>query len=342
VKEPLALAPLFDALERAPFEHDFFALLRRIENAAADAPRIGRAQRPSQEPLRLSQEPELDFAPASLTSFERSAHGAPRLGVRLFGLLGPHGPLPLHLTEYVRERLRQRGDPTLARFLDLFHHRLLTLFYRAWAEAQPTVQHDRPREDRFSVWLGSAAGLGAHGGTAALPRSARLFQVGLLGARSTHAEGLEKLLSHYFGLRVAVLPHTGHWMALDRRDRSRLGSARLRTDAALGHKAWDRQSKFRIALGPLSLDQYRAFLPGGDAWPALREWVAAYAGSDRLWDLQLGLQAREVPPARLADKRVRLGLTSWLGRRGAARDRADLRLRPGSSFVLRQPGGHHG
>ena len=63
---------------------------------------------------------------------------------RLFGLLGPNGPLPLHLTEYARERLRHAGDPTLSRFLDIFHHRFLALFYRAWAQAQPHVNRDRP------------------------------------------------------------------------------------------------------------------------------------------------------------------------------------------------------
>ncbi len=79
----------------------------------------------------------------------------PRLQVRLFGLLGPNGPLPLHITEYARERLRHANDPTLSRFLDLFHHRFLTLFYRAWAQAQPHVNRDRPRDDRFAVYVGS-------------------------------------------------------------------------------------------------------------------------------------------------------------------------------------------
>ena len=114
-----ALADLFHAMAEAPREHDFFAVLRHVESLRPDQPRIGAALRPSQEALRLGQDGELAFAPAALESFEPGARPAPRLGVRFLGLLGPQGPMPLHFTEYVRERLRSRGDATLARFLDV-------------------------------------------------------------------------------------------------------------------------------------------------------------------------------------------------------------------------------
>ena len=123
-------------------------------------PRWGAALRPVDEPVRLGQDPDLSFAPAPLASFELGQDGAPpRLQVRLFGLLGPNGPLPIHLTEYARERLRHAGDPTLSRFLDLFHHRFLALFYRAWAQAQPHVNRDRPKDDRFTDYVGAFIGM---------------------------------------------------------------------------------------------------------------------------------------------------------------------------------------
>ena len=346
------LAALFEALGAAPYAHDFFALLRRIEGLHPDAPRIGRALRPSQEALRLGQEPELEFAPAALATFDRAAGAAaPRLGVRFFGLLGSQGPMPLHLTEYVRERLRLRNDPTSARFLDIFHHRMLTLFYRAWADAQPTVQHDRPRDDRFAARLGATFGLAADTRTqGVLPESARLFQAGLLGARSRHPEGLAKLLSQYFSVPVHVEPHVAHCMAIDVRDQSRLGHTRNRPErstapaAALGATAnagrvlHDRQYKFRIALGPLTLAQYHGFLPGGGAWLELRDWVRQYTGLDLIWDVQLCLDGAEIPEPRLG-RRVALGVAAWIGRGDRGRDRHDLRLRPDTSFLLRR-GGH--
>ena len=350
-----ALQQLYEAVEREPWAHDFFALLRRVDALRPDLPRTGQARRPVQEALRLGQVPELDFAPAALARFERRGDAPPRLGVRFFGMLGPQGPMPLHFTEYVRERLHQHGDSTLTHFLDLFHHRLLGLFYRAWAQAQPTVHLDRPADDRYSTWLAACAGLPVKG-TPALPYAALAYQAGALSARSRHPEALCKALQQHFGVAVALRPHVGVWLHIDPADRSRLGHARNRLEHStlpaaalglnvnLGHKVWDRQYKFRLQIGPLTLAEYMAFLPGGSAWRPLKDWVQLLAGPDLRWDLQLSLHAAEQPQARLG-RRVRLGLTSWLG--GQARpasdpERALLRLRPATTFLLRHPGAPHG
>ena len=357
------LEALFDALEAAPWAHDFFAVIRRIEALQPSAPRWGSAARPGQEAIRLSQVPELDFAPAALAEFDRR-RSVPRLGVRFFGLLGPQGPMPLHLTEYVRERLRNHADPTLARFLDVFHHRLLSLFYRAWAQAQPTVHHDRPTEDRYAAWLGATAGVADVGESHdAVPTSAKLFQAGLIGQRSRHPEALCQVLRQHFGVPAQVQEHVGHWLHMASADRSRLGFARNRSerswrpvgqlglDVNAGSKAWDRQFKFRVVLGPLTLSQYLSFLPDGSAWPVLRDWVRLLAGADLCWDLQLVLRSPEIPAPRL-DKTLRLGLTSWLGPGGkpagrarAPIDRRDLRIRPSSQTAptaLSRTGVPHG
>ena len=140
-----ALDALLADVTKQPWAHDFFALMRRLDALRPGAPRPGAPCGRAQEPLRLTQVPELDFAPAAL-----AAPGTPASPVRRGWVCassacsGPQGPMPLHFTEYVRDRLQHHGDPALARFLDLFHHRLLSLFYRAWAQAQPAVQRDRP------------------------------------------------------------------------------------------------------------------------------------------------------------------------------------------------------
>lgn len=357
-----ALQRLLDEVADKPWAFDFFALMRRIDALRPQAPVLGRGLRPAQELLRLGQVPELDFAPAALARFHREGPH-PRLGVRFLGLMGPHGPLPLHLTEYVRERLHQRNDPTISRFLDVFHHRMLSLFYRAWAETQPVVQQDRPDNDRYAAWLGAC--FGHHRRADAEPvgvltEHAKLFQAGLIASRSRTPEALTKALRQYFRVPVTLQPHVGHWLTLAEEDRSRLGFARNRTErsqvphaelgrsANAGRKVWDRQYRFRLRLGPLTMQQYQDFLPGGTAWAALGEWVKLLAGLDLRWDAQLVLRAPDVPEPRL-DRRMRLGLTAWLGpggrRNGVRRpttDRDDLRLRPGSSFLLRRTGAPHG
>jgi type VI secretion system protein ImpH len=353
-----ALNALFDAVESRPWDFDFYALMRRIDALRPDQPALGLAQRPSQEALRIGQSPELDFAPAAIARFERKGDRPPLLGVRFFGLLGPHGPMPLHLTEYVRERLHQRSDPASARFLDVFHHRMTSLFYRAWAQSQPVVQQDRPKDDRYATWLGATFGLNRHlPGADSLREHAKLHQAGFIASRSRHPEALTKVLRQYFGVPVALQSHVGQWLMVAAEDRSRLGFARNRPErsqvphaelglsANAGHKVWDRQYKFRLSLGPLTLQQYLDFLPGGRAFEPLRDWVRILAGQDLQWDAQLVLRKTEVPEPRL-DRRMRLGVTSWMGRGGRTRsgehrpptDRGDLKLRPNSSFLLRRLG----
>ena len=308
-----AVDALLADVTKQPWAYDFFALMRRLDALHPGAPRTGSALRPGQEPWRLTQVPELDFAPAAIAALERPVAAPPRLGVRFLGLLGPQGPMPLHFTEYVRDRLQHHGDRALAHFLDLFHHRLLSLFYRAWAQAQPVVHRDRPRDNRYAAWLRAAAGL-PPGIGGVLPPDALTFQAGLLASRSRHPEAMLKVLRSYFGLPVAF--------------------------ALTGDKVWDRQYRFRLHLGPLTAAQYRAFLPGGQAWPALQEWVRLLAGPTLRWDAQLVLAANERPEPRLG-RVVQLGLTAWLGRGTARRNpsRQHLRLRPKPVLSPRQGGG---
>ena len=140
-------------------------------------------------------------------------------------------------------------------------------------------------------------------------------------------------------------------MTIASEDRSRLGFSRSRAErsgnappqlgvsATSGSKWRDRQYKFRVAIGPLTLAQYEDFLPGARTWLRLREWVQHYAGLDLLWDVELALAHDHLPEPRLG-RVVRLGVTTWIGRAEAGRDRNDLRLRPGTSFLLR-PGVSH-
>lgn len=332
----------FAELARAPYRYDFYETMRRIECLHPQKPRWGEALRPVDEPVRLGQDPDLAFAPAPLASFDVADGRSPRLQVRLFGLFGPNGPLPIHLTEYARERLRHQNDPTLCRFLDIFHHRFLALFYRAWAQAQPHVNYDRPEADRFARYIGAFVGItpATLRGRDSVPDRAKLFHVGAMIRQVRNAEGLEHILGHFFRVAVRIEQFVGHWMSLASMDRTSLGrqGSMLGAGAVAGSRVWDRQHKFRIELGPLTLDEYESFLPGGTRLQKLVDWIRLYFCFEFDWDVRLLLDHAEVPPMVLG-RDGQLGWTSWLGRRATTTPAGDLcldaetRLRYGAPAV---------
>ena len=324
---------LLRRLRDEPHKFDFFQAVRLLENAHPGLPRVGTSMRLRDDPIRFAQSPSLSFAPAALASFAPADGDAPpTLTQRFFGLFGANGPLPLHMTEYARERARRMpSDRALVRFLDMFHHRLLSLLYRAWAEAQPAVSLDRPDNDPFSRWVGSLAGYGQATlmGRDAVPDGARLAAVGILG-RSVHgAEGLERILNDFFRVPVRVHQWQPHWMRLPEDAHSRIGlrnaPVALGQNALIGARVWDCQTRFRIEIGPLTLEQYRRFLPGGESMKRLRDWVLNYVGYELSCEMQLVLRKEEVPAVRLGSGGA-LGWTSWLGPRRVDEPARDLVL----------------
>jgi type VI secretion system protein ImpH len=203
---------LYEALRAAPYDFDFFQAIRRIDAANKEKPRLGESPHLADDPVRLGQIPSLIFAPATMASFEPAADGrAARLSSYFFGIFGPSGALPIHLTEYARDRIRNSGDRTFARFVDIFHHRMLSLFYRAWAASQPAVSFDRPGNDRFAAYVASLFGLGLPSlrDRDAMPDLAKLHFAGRLANQTRNAEGLRAMIADYFKLPVEIEQFVG-------------------------------------------------------------------------------------------------------------------------------------
>jgi type VI secretion system protein ImpH len=301
------------ALRVAPYGFDFHQAMRRVEVAFRELPRWGEAVRPRDEPLRLVQEPSLDFVPSTVRDFVAATHSTPaRLVVGFFGLFGPHGPLPLHLTEYARDRIRQAGDTTFAAFVNLFQHRMLVLFHRAWAQSRPTVSRDRRETDRFRTYVGAPSGLGLHAQAEQEPAldQVKLYFSGLLSAAARNPDGLQAILSGFFEVPVQVREFVGEWLAIHDADRFRLGYSEqvssLGRTAVLGGRVFSRSHKFRVVLGPLPEATFVRFLPGTEGLARLSALVRAYAGAELAWELEL-------IPAADAATQLRLGLAGRLG-----------------------------
>lgn len=323
------VVPYRGLLETEPWRIDWFNALRWFEAKNPHKPRLGRAARANDEVLRVSQPPSLQFAPASLVGFDFDTHGRPRLAQLVFGLFGPNGPLPVHLTEYAHSVAHVEKDAGLQAFVDIFQHRAALLFYRAWSSAQATTSLDRRDDDSFGRHVSSLIGYGesASAGRDAISDHARRYMSGHLVRLTRNPEGLRSILGSFFGWPFRIEEWVMSWLTLSQEDRTELGghtdASRLGAGAVCGVAIPDRLHRFRIHAGPLDLAAYEQLLPGSDWNRQLRDWVRNYSGFELQWDVRLILRADQVPTVRLGDC-ARLGWTSWMGREVLRRDRGDL------------------
>jgi type VI secretion system protein ImpH len=306
---------------------EFFQLVRLLLRIYPERRGVGdRAARPEQEVARFGASTSMAFPLGEIDSLAPPTGEIPsRAVVNFMGLIGPQGVLPLEYTSLVARRVRS-GDRVLRDFLDIFHHRMVSLFYRAWEKTNFYAAYERGVEDRFSDYLGDFAGVGLPELQAALPitRETLLYYSGLLAPHQRSAAALEQLISDYFGVEVRVVQFTGGWFEIDTRTQCAVGeegdeSGQLGFGAVVGDAIYDPQAGIRIRIGPLSRQRYAEFLPGGSARDQLHEFVRFYTGDYLDVELQLVLKGDDVPVCQLGeelDSPLALGWYTWLPSRG--------------------------
>lgn len=341
-----ATADLIERVGREPGAFGFFQLVRLLQHLQRDgggAPGrgVGVAARPEQEPVSFRaatgmRRPETEVAAAGL----RESDAKPELTVSFLGLTGPSGVLPDHYTDLVVQRRRAR-DFALIDFLDLFNHRLVGLFYRAWAKYRIPVAFEEAPErlsDGFSRSLAALIGMGLAAQRQALAEDGGrlLSMAGPLSRRIRSAGALERVLNATLELPVQVLELQGRWIRIALEEQTRLGSpdeadhplAVLGETAVVGANVWDVQSCFRIRIGPLGLRDFRSFFEPEGPRAAAARVVKVSVGPAMDFDMQLILRRHEVPPLVLGDPAspAYLGQTTWLVSDTPERDRDDAVL----------------
>ncbi len=346
---------LQETLFTEPYRFEFFQAVRLMQRFSPQQSPVGLAWSTTKEPVRFRALPSLTFPPSELYELLPAQPDRPfaQMTLTFFGLYGPSGALPTHYTQLILDLERDvRGEErrSLRDWLDLFNHRLMSLFYRSWEKYRFEVPFERGEAyrrdpDTFTQAIFSLVGLGQPGlrrrFLVAVPAKeasddghlheevlARIDDLsllhygGLLAHRPRNQVGLRAILEDYFEASIAVLQFQGQWLPISPEGQTCLGtSGVLGVDAVAGSKVWEIQSKFRVRMGPLSLERFLDFLPDRSPQPArkniflLMHLVRFYVGPEFDFEVQLVLDRQSVPVAKLdASPSVgfRLGWNSWL------------------------------
>ena len=242
------------------------------------------------------------------------------------GLVGSQGVMPYYLTEVVHRELREKNT-ALRDFLDIFHHRNISLFYRAWQKYQLPVNYEsaklrKAREpDLFSQALASIAGLGTSElrYRMPIPDDVLYGMAGHLGRQQCSAAALESMIRQYFGLKVSVEQFQGQWDDLPEDVLTRLPGPRyplgvnnrLGTDTILGTQCFQAQNKFRIVIEPLDYEEHMAIAPGSEKLEALKSFIQLSAGIEMDFEISATLYTSQVSPVQLTGDDSHQPLLGW-------------------------------
>jgi type VI secretion system protein ImpH len=303
-----------------PWSFEFFQAVLVLEKIKGDSAPVGMFLEPKQEVVRFGVHPSLAFPASEIQELECEGD-QPFMLVNFMGLTGPSGVLPQPYTVLIQERGQLR-DRSLRDFLDLFHHRWISLFFRAWKKYRfPIRWSDEKTRDRIREYMFALVGMATPHlqGRLAIADESLVYYAGLIGLESRPAVALEQLLNDYFGVRVVVEQFCGAWYSLgpdavcafeDNED----SCEQLGLGAVVGDEVWDQQSRVRIRLGPLSLSEYDMFLPGRTGHARLRALTRFYSRDQMDFEVQLVLKRQDVPQCMVGgpEPPIQLGWTTWV------------------------------
>jgi type VI secretion system protein ImpH len=328
------------ALFKKPFEIGFFQAVRLLRRWLPTRLPVGRFSPPAREAARFIAHPSLAFPASEIQELTLPSDDSPAtMKVNFMGLSSPQGVLPTPYTELIIERA-QKKDNALRDFLDLFNHRLISFFYRAWEKHHFFVSYELGEPDSVSPLMMSLLGLGTEGlaKRQLVPDQALIFYSGLLTQKPRSAQNLKQLLTDYFRVKVEIEQFVGTWVPLRKIDQTVLDESessmqRLGFGAIVGDEVWDQQSTVRVQLGPLTREQYLSFLPReqSQAYRDLKSLLKFWANNELDFEVQLILQGKQTPGFDLDtdnDKNgeLLLGWTTWINNRPMERDPSEATL----------------
>jgi len=304
-----------DALKQlplnTPWAANFLATLRQLSALAQDNPIPGNALSYKNENFRLSQAVSLAFPASEVASIRWQTD---QLAIKLYslGVWGPQGPLPLHFSELALTRFQQQ-DSALIDFIDLFHHRSMAIFFRAWYAAQDTASLDRPAQDRFSYYLRCLTGLPLSDTLPSSRAQHQLLSTGFHLARKNCApQDLISTLKAIFNLPFEIEEFQPGWIDFDRQEQNQLAhQVQLGVNALLGEASYQSDHRFKIWCGPLSYEQYLSLHPDKPRLAAISHTIQRLTGGNYHYDIHLTLAETYSPSTTLSGNQ-QLGFTSWL------------------------------
>lgn len=280
---------------------NFFKAVHLLEGFS-DGKELGKKLSPGEDPVRFRVEPGLSF-PASDIQVIRNGNKNPDpvMTVNFMGLIGPQGVLP-HWYDTHAQELKLKKDFAFTDFLDLFHHRILSLFYLAWKKYRLTENYLPDCSDGITQGLAGFIGMGkpvqnADPDFVKLNRRRLIYFSGIVSRTVPTAKTVETIIANATGVPVRVKQLVIRMLPIHERDKTHMGSANctLGKDALCGGRICDAASFFTVEIGPMSWKKYLSFQPRSYNLEMVKKLISFIVGVEYEFDIHLILIGREIP-----------------------------------------------
>ena len=199
-------ASVREKLFAKPAAFRFFQAVRLLKKLRGPEANVD-SDDPDDDVVRFRSHASLSFPPADiiqLADFGEQERAAV-MEVAFMGIAaaGSFGSLPQCYTEQILDEMREKNF-ALRDFFDLFNHRFISHFYRAWEKYNVAVGYECGEERYYERALFGLLGMGTDGlrDRVALEDLALLSRAGLLKMAPMPAVAIEGLVESYFQVRL--------------------------------------------------------------------------------------------------------------------------------------------
>lgn len=306
-------SPVFSALMAQGFEFDMGQAIYLLDCLHPQSVPFGQGDDPRKESFLVSSNVSFGVPSGEISQISMAPQGHIHLKTNMLGIAGVYGPLPPPFAELAMDRGRQK-DHVMVDFLDIFNHRMTSLWYRIHRRWRPIDPYHPPEKSNIGKTL---LNLGGQWSRHQRFEKALLPFAGLLWQQSRSAVGLEVMLSQYFSLPTQVNQFMGGWLRADESQQSQIGLYesqwnRLGIDALLGHKSWGQEKGIEIVMGRIPWSRFLNLLPGESGFQTLNEMSEYYAGQSYKKRFRFQIAPHEIRLMNLGHSKLYLGYTSWL------------------------------
>ncbi|MBI4848473.1 MAG: type VI secretion system baseplate subunit TssG [Nitrospirae bacterium] len=316
-------ASLTDRLFKEFYRFSFFKAVGLLEDLFPGKKPIGKTLDPGEEAVRFSSKTGLAFPASDISKMEHKEKDSPvDMEVTFMGLIGPSGVLPHWYNEQAVERIYNK-DFGLTAFYDIFHHRLISLFYLAWKKHKLSATYQPDANDKISSCFLNLAGLGTPRLLDLLDindRSTVYYYSGLLSRQSPSAVAIEAAAGYFAEAQAHVQQFVEQLLPISPEDQTQIGRAnsQLGVNTVCGGFFYESKSKFRVRLGPMGFENFRRLLPTGDVLGPAFSMIKYMTGVEHEFDISLILKREEVPSCVLGQGALppMLGWTAWVKSEG--------------------------